>query len=365
MVSKRTARSGSRQATAPWIDLRSDTVTQPTAAMRRAMAQAEVGDDVYGEDPTANRLQEEAADLFGKEAALFVPTGTMGNQIALKLHTTAGQEAILEEKCHIYNYELAAMAVFSAVLPRPVRGQKGILSWDQIESAIQPPQYYRSQTGVICLENTHNMAGGTLYTLEHTRRICKAARRRRLPVHLDGARLFNAAVALETSVRNLSTGVDTVMVTLSKGLCAPVGSLLLGSRAHIEEGRVLRKRMGGGMGQVGVLAAAARIALLEMPARLAEDHANARALAGGLQEFPDIAVAPEVPTNILIVELRRQDISAQQVADGLRQRGVLMGAISPREIRLVTHNDFGRKDIPKVLSAFRYFFKGLPLKVRR
>jgi threonine aldolase len=219
------------------IDLRSDTVTKPTPAMRRAMAQADVGDDVFGEDPTVNRLQERAAELFGREAALFVPSGTMGNQIAIKVHTQPGDEVILEEASHIFNSEMAMMAAFSGVIPRPIPSERGWLRWEQIESAIRPNVYYYAQTRLICLENTHNFKGGSIYPLEWAREIIEKAHERGLKVHLDGARIFNAAVATGRSVKELTEGFDSVMFCLSKGLGAPVGSMLVGSAEFIEKAR--------------------------------------------------------------------------------------------------------------------------------
>src|SRR5580704_16175458 len=261
------------------IDLRSDTVTRPTPAMREAMASAEVGDDVYGEDPTVNRLEKEAAEVFGREAAIFVPTGTMGNQIAIRLHTRHGQEVICEARSHVLDWEMAMVAAFSGCQARTVAADRGILTWDHVKQAIGPKIYYRAQTGLICLENTHNMAGGTVTPLSVMREIWDGAREAGLPVHLDGARVFNAAVALGISVKELTRGFDTVMFCLSQGLGAPLGSMLVGSREAIDEARVFRKALGGGMRQAGILAAAGLIALKEMPARLKEDHANARLLA--------------------------------------------------------------------------------------
>jgi len=237
------------------IDLRSDTVTKPTPAMRAAMAAAEVGDDVYGEDPTVNRLEREAAEVLGKEAAIFVPTGTMGNQIAIRLHTQHGQEVICESRAHVLDWEMATMAAFSGCMPRTVVAERGILTWDRIKQAIGPKLYFRARTGLICIENTHNMAGGTVTPLAILQEIWAGAREAGLPVHLDGARIFNAATALGTTVAELSAGFDTVMFCLSKGLGAPVGSMLVGSKAMIERARIFRKALGGGMRQAGVLAA--------------------------------------------------------------------------------------------------------------
>src|SRR5580698_8691778 len=261
------------------IDLRSDTVTRPTPAMREAMASAEVGDDVYGEDPTVNRLEKDAAEVFGREAAIFVPTGTMGNQIAIRLHTEHGQEVICEARAHVLDWEMAMMAAFSGCQARAVAAERGILTWQHIKPAISPKIYYRAQTGLISLENTHNMAGGTVTPLAVFEEIWAGAKEAGLPVHLDGARVFNAATALGLSVKELTRGFDTVMFCLSKGLGAPVGSMLVGSREAIDRARSFRKALGGGMRQAGVLAAAGLIALEEGPALLAEDHRNARVLA--------------------------------------------------------------------------------------
>lgn len=337
-----------------FIDLRSDTVTRPTPEMREAMASAEVGDDVYLEDPTVNRLQERAAEIFRKEAALFVPSGTMGNQICVKVHTRPGQEVILEERSHIYNFEMAAMAVISGTLPRVVRGRDGLLDWPTIEAALSPAVYYRAPTGLICLENTHNLAGGTVLPLETAREICARAHERGVPVHLDGARLFNAAVACGRSVAELAEPFDSVMVCLSKGLGAPVGSLILGSRAFIEEARAVRKMLGGGMRQVGVLAAAGLIALEKMPARLYEDHENARLLARGLAELPGLALDPEkVQTNIVIVDVAATGWTAAEFAERLRAQGVLVGSLDATTVRFVTHYEVSRDDCLTALRLIR------------
>ncbi|HEV8524196.1 MAG TPA: threonine aldolase family protein, partial [Terriglobales bacterium] len=264
------------------VDLRSDTVTKPTAEMRRAMAEAEVGDDVYGEDPTVNRLEQRAAEIFGREAALFVPSGTMGNQVAIKVHTQPGQEVICEERAHIYNFEMAMLGAFSGCVPRPIYGEDGILTWPEVKKRIAPKIYYRAQTGLVSLENTHNMAGGTVYRPEIGDEVCDGAHEAGIPVHLDGARIFNAAVGLGKPVAEITRKFDSVMFCLSKGLGAPVGSLLVGSQKFIEQARRVRKALGGGMRQAGVLAAAGLIALEKMPSRLQEDHANARFLAEGL-----------------------------------------------------------------------------------
>ncbi|HEY2930579.1 MAG TPA: GntG family PLP-dependent aldolase [Acidobacteriota bacterium] len=336
------------------IDLRSDTVTKPTAEMRRAMESAEVGDDVYGEDPTVNRLQERAAEVFNKEAALFVPTGTMGNQIAVKLHTRSGQEVIVEEQGHIFNFEMATMAAFSGVLARPVKSTNGILEWRQIEAAIHPDIYYYARTGLIALENTHNMAGGTVYTRAQSDEICHQANARKIPIHLDGARIFNASAALNTSVRDLCGPFDTVMFCLSKGLCAPVGSMLLGRRDAMEEGRRLRKMLGGGMRQAGVLAAAGLIALEEMPKRLHIDHQNAAYFAQGVASLPGISIDPAVVrTNIVIFDLSADKGPANDLLAKLKEEKVFLGAIGPQRIRAVTHADVSRQDIEHVLGVLK------------
>jgi threonine aldolase len=324
------------------IDLRSDTVTQPTPAMRAAMAAAEVGDDVYGEDPTVARLEQRAAEIFNREAAVFVPTGTMGNQIAIRLHTQHGQEVICEANSHIVNWEMAMLSAFSGCMPRTIAGEQGVLTWPRIQAAIAPSLYYRAPTGLISIENTHNMAGGTITPLDVLEEIWTGAKNAGLPVHLDGARIFNAAVSLGTSVVELTRGFDTVMFCLSKGLCAPVGSMLVGTRRHIEKARVFRKALGGGMRQVGILAAAGLVALDTMTQRLAEDHANARMLAESLARVPGVEIdLRTVQTNIVILRLKNGK-SAPDVVAGLKQRGVLAGNIGHDAIRLVTHNDVGR-----------------------
>ena len=343
------------------IDLRSDTVTKPTPAMRRAMAEAEVGDDVYGEDPTVNRLQERAAEIFEKEAALFVPTGSMGNQIAVKLHTRPGQEVLIEERGHIFNFEMAAMSAVSGTIARPVHSSdgSGILAWSEIEAALHVNSaYYVAPTGLIALENSHNLAGGTLLTRSRTEEICEHAHELRIPVHLDGARIFNASVALGESVAALAQPVDSVMFCLSKGLGAPVGSMLLGARAFIEEARSWRKLLGGGMRQSGVLAAAGLIALEETPKLLHEDHANAQRLARGLAKLEGFMIDPEkVVTNIIIFDVSGTGLSANEICARLQKRGVLASGFGATAIRMVTHYDVSRADIETTLDAMREMMK--------
>jgi threonine aldolase len=332
-----------KDASQSYIDLRSDTLTKPTPEMRAAMAAAEVGDDVYGEDPTVNRLEARAAEIFAREAAVFVPTGTMGNQIAIRLHTRSGQEIITESRSHILDWEMAMAASFSGCLIRPVFADRGILTWAHIEPVIYARgSTFRASTGLIELENTANLAGGTVAPLPVLEEIWAESRKRSLPVHLDGARIFNAATTLPGDVfenaRTLTSGFDTVMFCLSKGLCAPVGSMLVGSKEAIAEARIYRKALGGGMRQAGILAAAGLIALETMPLRLHEDHTNARMLAETLAAIPEVEIDLEaVQTNIVIFKLKTR--KAAEVTEGLKARGVLMSSIGPQALRLVTHND--------------------------
>jgi threonine aldolase len=336
------------------IDLRSDTVTKPTPAMRKAMMEAEVGDDVYGEDPTVNRLQERAAEIFGKEAALFVPTGSMGNQIAVKLHTRPGDEVIIEERGHIFNYEMGAPSVLSGVMIRPVRAASGDghLTWEEIESALHIDQpYYACPTGLICLENTHNFGGGSVMSAEQTSEICENAHKLNLPVHLDGARIFNSAVAQNETVENLSKDCDSVQFCLSKGLGAPVGSMLLGKKDFIAEARVWRKRLGGGMRQVGILAAAGLIALEESPKRLHIDHENAKRLAEGVANLRGVKIdAEKVQTNIVIFDVSATGKTSAEICEELKKENIFAIPFG-KAIRMVTHCDVSREDIEKTLQV--------------
>jgi threonine aldolase len=337
-----------------WIDLRSDTVTKPTPEMREAMFHAEVGDDVYLEDPTVNRLQQRAADLFEREAALFVPTGTMGNQIAVKVHTHHGNEVILEEGSHIFNYELAMMAAFSGAMPRPIRGENGVLTWEKIKKHIRPNIYYVAHTRLITLENTHNMAGGAVFPQAEAEHICDEAHEAGLLVHLDGARIFNAAVATAKSVVELTRKFDSIMFCLSKGLGAPVGSMLVGSRDFIEQARVYRKALGGGMRQAGVLAAAGLVALEKQPARLAQDHAHAKLLAQELSKIQGIQIDPsKVETNILVFDISATGLDTTEFSSRLKHSGVLANGISPTHMRMVTHYDVSRTDIEQTIQVAR------------
>jgi threonine aldolase len=341
-----------RTHTAAVIDLRSDTVTKPTPAMRRAMAEAEVGDDVYGEDPTINKLEQRAAEIFAREAAIFVPTGSMGNSIAIKIHTQPGQEIICEERGHIFNYEMGMLSFFSGCVPRTIFGENGILQWSEIKKKIAPGIYYRAQTGLVSLENTHNMAGGTVYPTAIAEEICDGAHAMGLRVHLDGARIFNASVALGRPVAEITKKFDSVMFCLSKGLGAPVGSLLVGSKKFIEQARVYRKALGGGMRQAGVLAAAGLIALEEGPKRLHEDHANAKLLADGLAKLRGIKIdAMKVETNILVFDISGSGMDSAAFTRKLMEENVLASGISPTEIRIVTHMDVDRSACERALAA--------------
>jgi len=336
------------------VDLRSDTVTRPTPEMRRAMAAAEVGDDVYGEDPTVNRLQERAAETFEREAALFVPSGSMGNLIAVKVWTRPGNEVICEERAHMNQFELASMSALAGCMPRTACAPDGILSWDFIEPLIRPKTYYFAQTGLVALENTHNMAGGSLFPAELAERVCERARAAGLRVHLDGARIFNAAVASGQTPARLTRKFDSVMFCLSKGLGAPVGSLLVGSREFIEQARIVRKLLGGGMRQVGVLAAAGLVALERSPECLAEDHANARRLAEGLAELPGIVIHVEkIRTNIVIFDVEPSRGTAADLCAALAARHVLAAPVGKYAIRMVTHYDVNRSGIDRALGAMR------------
>ncbi|HXN73121.1 MAG TPA: GntG family PLP-dependent aldolase [Candidatus Acidoferrales bacterium] len=334
------------------VDLRSDTVTRPSAAMRRAMAEAEVGDDVYGEDPTVNRLQERAAEIFGREAALFVPSGSMGNLIAIKVWTQPSNEVICEQRGHINQYELASMSAVAGCMPRTTPAPDGILTWDLIEPLIRPKTYYYSQTVLVSLENTHNMHGGTVYPMTVTEDVCQRAHAAGLRVHLDGARIFNAAVALKKTVAEITKNCDSIMFCLSKGLGAPVGSMLVGTSEFIQKAHITRKMLGGGMRQVGVLAAAGLIALEESPKNLHRDHENAKFLADGLAKIRGISLdTAKVVTNIVIFDVRGSGRTAAEICSELGKRRILSGPTDKYSIRMVTHCDVNRSGIESALTA--------------
>ncbi len=336
-----------------FVDLRSDTVTRPTAEMRRAMAEAEVGDDVYGEDPTVRRLEEEAAARIGHEAAIFVPTGTMGNQVAIHLLSRPGTDVLVEAGSHVYNYELGAMTVWSGAMPRVLPGVDGVLDPERVATAATPGPYYMARATLLVLENTHNHAGGVVLSVERKDALLDAARRHGLAAHLDGARIFNAAAALGVPAADLARGFDSVMFCLSKGLGAPAGSMLCGSRAFVTDARVARKRMGGAMRQVGVLAAAGLVALERHVGRLGEDHRRAARLAEALAALPVFRIDPSaVHTNIVIAEVV-PPASAERLLAALRERGVLAGGMGPGRVRFVTHLDVDDAGIERAVAALR------------
>jgi threonine aldolase len=335
------------------VDLRSDTLTLPTPAMRDAMARAEVGDDVWEEDPTVRRLEELAARRTGKEAALFVSSGTQGNLVSVLTHTRPGQEIILDADSHIFNYEVAGAAVIGGVQTLPLRTERGFLTAEQVRGHLRPSNVHIPTTGLVCLENTHNRHGGTCCGPEAIEALAAAAHDGGVPVHLDGARIFNAAVALQRPVADFTRHVDSVTFCLSKGLAAPVGSLVCSTREFISRARRVRKMLGGGMRQVGVLAAAGLVALETMVDRLAEDHANARRLAEGLIRLPRIRLdLGLVETNIVIFHVDRAG-GVGELVTGALARKVKVHQIGPTSIRCVTHKDVDGEDIERSLDAFR------------
>ena len=334
------------------VELRSDTFTKPTPEMRRAMAEAVVGDDVWGEDPTANALQEQCAALFGKEAGLFVPSGSMGNEVAIKALTNPGEEVIVEASAHVIEAEVGAPATISQVIVRALPGRRGVFDLDELADAIRLPSRFFTHTSLVCLENTHQGSGGAVVPIEAFRDMAKVARDRGVRVHLDGARIFNASVASGVHVREYAAEVDTLSFCFSKGLGAPVGSMLLGQKEEIERARRVRKMLGGGMRQVGVLCAAAKVALETGVERLADDHANAKRLAAGIAEAWPGSIDPAgVETNILYVYTGDQD--AEVTAGALKEKGVLVGPIGARRLRLVTHRDVDAAGIERAIDAFR------------
>ncbi len=337
-----------------FIDLRSDTVTRPSRAMREALAAAEVGDDVFGEDPTVNILQDYVADLLGKEAALFVPSGTMGNQICIKVHTHAGDEIILEKESHVFNYETAGTAFLSGVQVHTIEGSHGVLPLDALRKAVRPQVYYMPRTALICIENTHNRAGGTIYPLQEIEELSTFARQSGISLHLDGARLWNACVATGTTPKEYARLVDSVSVCLSKGLGAPVGSLVVGSRKFIEDARRYRKIFGGGMRQAGLLAAAGMYALKNNVTRLAEDHEKAQVLARELVQVTDLSLDPaSVHTNIVIVNTEATGKSPTQLLGMFRKQGVLLSQGTFNSLRAVTHMDVSLEEVKRAALVIR------------
>jgi threonine aldolase len=340
------------------IDLRSDTVTLPTAAMRQAMATAEVGDDVFGEDPTVNQLQHRMASLLGKEAALFMPSGTMANQVAIKTHIQPGDEIIIEQESHIFYYECAATAVISGGQFRCLPGERGILSAEAIAKVIRPSDIHQPPSRLICLENSHNRGGGSIYSLDNLTAIAKLAAERGLRVHLDGARLFNAALAAGTTVKELAGKADSVFIALSKGLGAPAGSVLCGTADFVEMALRFRKMLGGGMRQVGILAAAGLHALDHHLDHLEKDHENAKRLARGLGQMTAIQIdQEEVLTNIVLFDVANTGMDADTLVQGLAPEGVLLIPFGPSMVRAVTHLDISTADIDKALEIIAHFLK--------
>ena len=341
-------------------DFRSDTVTKPTEAMRRAMAAAEVGDDVLGDDPTVQKLEARAAAIMGKEAGLFVPSGTMGNSIAVKVWTRELEEVVVEARSHIYNLESTHMTFISRVTPRPLPSRRGAMDPGEVERNVRKPNVHTPRTSLICVENTHNNWGGAVVPLDNLRALRAVADRHGLRLHMDGARIYNASTASGVPVRAYADQADTVMFCLSKGLSAPIGSMLVGPGEVIEYGRRLRKALGGGMRQVGVIAAAGLIALDEMTGRLGEDHARARRLAEGIASLPGIGLDPaSVETNIVIFGFEHPRFSVPAFVEALKGRGVLcLAAPGGAGIRFVTHKDVGDADVEKAVETFRSLLAG-------
>lgn len=341
------------------MDFRSDTVTKPTKEMREAMMNAEVGDDVYGEDPTVNRLEKLAAEILGKEDALFVTSGTQGNQVAILTHCQPGDEVILEAESHIFLYEAGAASALAGVQTRPIQGTRGAMDPSEVKKAIRGEDIHHPETGLICLENTHNKAGGKIIPIQTMKEIYEIAREKDVPVHLDGARLFNAAVASGIPVKEFSKYTDTVQICLSKGLSAPVGSILAGSKSFIKKARKWRKRLGGGLRQVGVLAAPGIVALEKMVDRLAEDHANARQFAEGLSAIPGITIDVDgVETNIILCDIRETGLSNEQFLTKLKEVGILAGPFDDGIIRFVTHREVMNEMVQTAIERIAQIIAG-------
>jgi threonine aldolase len=341
------------------IDLRSDTFTKPTQEMLEAMFRAEVGDDVYGEDPTVNRLEDLAARMLGKESALFVTSGTQGNQIAVLGQTQRGDEVIVERSSHIYHSEVGGISALSGVQPAPIAGIKGMMDIDEIEKTIRGENIHYPRTGLLCLENTHNRGGGTVIPLDYVKKVCEIAKTYGIKTHLDGARLFNASVALGIPVSELAGPFNSVQICLSKGLSAPIGSILAGDKSFIQAARKYRKMLGGGMRQAGFIAAPGIIALTKMTDRLKDDHTNARSLADGLSKLPGLFIDMDsVQTNMVYGVIVDPDLTARQLADSLEKRHIRIHVIDSKTFRLVTHKDIEMDDIPTVVENMQLFFAG-------
>ena len=340
-----------------YIDLRSDTVTKPSAAMREAMAKAEVGDDVFGEDPTVNLLQQKVATLLGKEAALYVPSGTMGNQICIKVHTQHGDEVIMEKGCHPFNYETGALAFLSGVQAHTIEGKHGVFTVDQIKMAIRPKVYYMPRSALVTIENTHNRAGGTIFPIEGIREIRELTKAEGMGFHLDGARLWNACVETGISPKEYASHFDSVSVCLSKGLGAPVGSVLAGSQEFVEKARKYRKIFGGGMRQAGILAAAGIYALDNNRERLKEDHAKMKYMAAELAKIPSLSIDMEaVQTNIILIGIEKTGKQPAEVLALLKSKGILLTPGNWMSLRAVTHLDVSMADVQKAVTVFQELF---------
>ncbi|MCS7233223.1 MAG: low-specificity L-threonine aldolase [Synergistetes bacterium] len=336
------------------IDLRSDTVTTPTDEMREAMMKARVGDDVYREDPTVNELEELAASIFKKEAALFVVSGTMANQVSVMTYTQRGDEIVVGKNSHIYNYEVGAIAALSGVQVFPLNDENGMFNLSELEEAIRPENIHFPRTALITLENTHNRAGGTALSKEYIDEVANIANKYDIPLYLDGARIFNACIALGIEPAKMVERVDALMFCLSKGLSAPIGSVIVGRKDFIEKARKMRKRLGGGMRQAGVIAACGIVALTKMIERLKEDHENAEILAKKLSEVKGIIVEPvAVRTNMVYFMLFPGIIDAYTLAKKLLERGIKISVVSKRRVRLVTHKDVTREDVIEAAEAIK------------
>ena len=334
------------------VDLRSDTVTRPTPGMRRAIAEAVVGDDVFGDDPTVQELERRVADIAGKEAALFVPSGTMGNQLAIRVLTERGDEVLVDDESHIVLWEQGGLAANSGCLARPVHGERGALRPEAVEAALSEPDDHVARLSLVCMENTHNRAGGVIVPLERLKATAAVAHGHGLSVHLDGARLWNASVATGISIAAWAAAADTVMMCFSKGLGAPIGSILVGPAAALARARRVRKLWGGGMRQVGIIAAACLYALDHHIARLADDHRRAKTLAAGLAALPGVQ-APVPDTNLVYIHLEREGLDPAAILSGLEARGVRMSQYGPRLLRAATHLDVDDRGIERAALAFQ------------
>ncbi len=334
------------------IDLRSDTVTTPTENMYRRMQEAPIGDDVYGDDPSVNKLEDLAAKTLGKENALFVPTGTMGNLIAIMAHTRPGEEIILERNSHIFLFEAAGASRLAGVQPMPIQGVDGVMNPKEVEESIREENIHFPATGLICVENTHNMAGGMIQPMENLRELKSIAKNHQIPMHLDGARIFNAAVALDCDVKEIAAYFDSVMFCLSKGLSAPIGSMLVGKAGFIDQARKLRKMLGGGMRQAGIMASCGNVSIEQMPNQLKIDHENARILSNGLNKLSGFSVdLDKVHTNIINVSIKGKKISSEAIIENMKAKGILANPRGKDFIRLVTHKDVTLEDVKYAITV--------------